>query len=278
MNRAGRELRMLSGVGLAAAGYLLFLIPGDIAPGGFTGAAQILNRVTGLSIGLLLLALNAPVFLLAWRRNGRSYVLRSAAAAALYTAALEWIPAMRLTGDLLLSSVFGGLLAGAGFGLVLRGEASTGGVDMLADLMSRAHPGLRVGSAMFAIDGILILCSGLVYGAERAMYALVAAFVVNIALSLVLDGPESARMFFIISADPEETARRILRELGRGATLLSARGAYTGAEKQMVLCVAGRGEAAQVRRIAFSVDENAFFVACRAGEALGNGFRRSLSR
>lgn len=268
-------LMIAAGLLIGTAAYRMFLIPNDIAPGGFTGIGQIVNRLfPQMNIGAVALVLNVPLFLLSLRSMGLWFGLRSLAASVALSMLLDYLPMAPVTGDVMLAAIFGGVLNGAGFGLILRGNATTGGSDMLAALLSRRFAGLKVSVCLFAVDAMVIVASGFVFDAQAAMYALISAFVMNVVMDLVLEGPGLARSHFIITNKGDEIAARIMKELDRGVTAIDAKGMYSGADRTLLLCVVSRLETVRLRAIVFSVDPRAFVVANNVHEVLGEGFKR----
>ena len=173
----------------------------------------------------------------------------------------------------MLASVYGGAFCGVGFGLILRGNATTGGTDMLASLLHRYIPALRVSYGIFLIDGLVLIASIFVFDPQTAMYALISIFLMNVLIDLVLEGPNSAHSYFIISDRSDEIARKILHEMGRGVTALEGIGMYNGTRKRVLLCVVNRFEAMRLRRIIFAADPTAFVIANKSYEVLGEGFK-----
>ena len=165
------------------------------------------------------------------------------------------------------------LLYTAGFGLVLRGHATTGGSDMLASIVHRHVPALKVSVCLFATDATVVIASGFVFDAAAAMYALISVSVMNVVIDQVLEGPGLARSHIIITTHGNEIAERILKELDRGVTALDAKGMYSGEDRTMLLCVVSRLEAVRLRAVVFSVDPRAFVIVQNVHEALGEGFK-----
>ena len=279
MKRRVREellnaLLIAGGLLLATLGYRLYLIPNNVAPGGFTGIGQIVNHlVPSLGVGLVNLLLNVPLFLLSLRSMGLGFGLRSLLSSVLLSLLLDYLPVPAMTDDVLLSAVFGGVLCGAGFGLVLRGHATTGGSDMLASIVHRHVPALKVSVCLFAADATVVIASGFVFDASAAMYALISVFVMNVVIDQVLEGPGLARSHIIITTRGDEMAERILKELDRGVTALDAKGMYSGEGRTMLLCVVSRLEAVRLRTLVYSVDPRAFVIVQNVHEALGEGFK-----
>ena len=267
-------LLIAAGLILATLGYRLYLIPNNVAPGGFTGIGQIVNHlVPAVGVGLVNLLLNVPLFLVSLRSMGLGFGLRSLLSSVALSLMLDYLPVPAMTDDVLLSAVFGGVLCGAGFGLVLRGHATTGGSDMLAALVHRHVPALKVSVCLFAVDATVVVASGFVFDASAAMYALISVFVMNVVMDQVLEGPGLARSHIIITNHGDEMAERILKELDRGVTAIEARGMYSGEGRTMLLCVVSRLEAVRLRSIVYSVDPRAFVIVQNVHEALGEGFK-----
>ena len=267
------DLLVVVGLLVAAAAYRMYLIPNQVVNGGFTGVGQLLNHATGISVGLVNIALNVPLFLSSMKSMGLRFGVRSLIAMVLMSLLIDHIPLPPATDDMLLASVYGGAISGIGFGLVLRGNATTGGTDMLAALLHRLVPVIKVSYAIFMIDGLVIIASAFVFEAQAAMYGLISAFLCNVLIDLVLEGPNSAHSYFIISDKSEAIAEKIMREMNRGVTGLEAVGMYSQQHKQVLLCVVNRFEAMRLRRIIFEADPHAFVVANKAKEVLGEGFK-----
>lgn len=269
----GNSLLILAGLILAALGYNMYLIPNDIAAGGFTGIGQLINKFIPVSVGTVNLILNIPLFLLSMKSLGIKFGVRSLIVMALFSLMIDHIPIPAATNDMMLASVYGGVIAGIGFGLILRGNATTGGTDMLASLLHRLFPFLKVSYGIFITDGLVIIASAFVFEPQSAMYALISVFLMNLLVDLVLEGPNSANSYFIISDKSNDIAQKIMDELGRGVTGLEGMGMYQRKEKRVLLCVVNRFEAMRLRRIIFSVDPAAFVIANKAHEVLGEGFK-----
>ena len=267
-------LLIAAGLILATLGYRLYLIPNNVAPGGFTGIGQIVNHlVPAVGVGLVNLLLNVPLFLVSLRSMGLGFGLRSLLSSVALSLMLDYLPVPAMTDDVLLSAVFGGVLCGAGFGLVLRGHATTGGSDMLASIVHRHVPALKVSVCLFATDATVVIASGFVFDASAAMYALISVFVMNVVIDQVLEGPGLARSHIIITNHGEKMAERILKELDRGVTAIEAKGMYSGEGRTMLLCVVSRLEAVRLRSIVYSVDPRAFVIVQNVHEALDEGFK-----
>lgn len=257
---------------VGGAAYPLFLVPNNIAPGGLTGIATILNYLFGLPVGITSMALNLPLFMIGYKAMGRTFVIRSFVATILFSVAIDLIKLPPLTDDVLLGSVYGAILLGVGLGLIMRGGATTGGSDMIARMVHNRFPFITVGTFLFIVDCMVILAAAFTMSARAALYALICIFVSAKAVDLVLAGMGSAKACFIISNNYEKIARRIMEELERGATILSGIGAYSGEKRGVLISVVSRAEVVPVKRIVREEDEKAFVFIADTHETLGEGF------
>lgn len=280
MNRAVRKELMMAygqivlGCLLGGAAYPMFLTPNNIAPGGLTGVAMVLNYLFHTPVGTVSMLLNIPLFLIGWRAMGRVFVFRSLLATVLFSVMIDLIRVQPVTMDPLLATLFGGVLLGAGLGLILRGGATTGGTDMAARMVHRRIPHISVGAFLLIIDFSVVLLAAVTMGANEALYALISIFVSSKVLDTVLTGMTANKACFIITEKHEAVTQKILTDMERGVTLLSARGAYTGKNRPVVMCVVSRMEVARIKDIVREADENAFMFITEAHEALGEGFSR----
>jgi len=273
----GMWIQIALGTLLCVLAYDMFLIPNEIAPGGFTGIGQLISHLTGWQVGTVTLILNIPLFLLSARRLGLSFGVRSLFATIALSLLIDLLPIPSVIPSdaserMLLATIFGGVLGGAGFGLILRGGATTGGSDMLAKLIKHRFPSVTLGSVMFAVDAAVIVASAFVFDIVSAMFALISTYLMSHVIDVLVDGLNSARAYFIISEQHTVIASRIMTELERGATALKGRGLYSGHDKDVLLCVISRTEAAALRMIVAETDPKAFMIATNVHEALGEGF------
>mgnify|MGYP002537791814 FL=1 len=266
-------LLIFIGLLCSASAYNLYLIPNNIAAGGFTGIGQLVHQFSSISVGTVSIILNVPLFLLSLKSLGLRFGIRSLIAMFGLSLLIDHLPLPAATNDLLLACIFGGALAGLGFGLVLRGSATTGGSDMLASLIHRYVPFIRVSVGIFAVDGLVILASAFVFDQQAAMYALICTFLMNVVVDLVLEGPNSATSYFIISSQSDEVARRVMEQMDRGVTAFYGKGMYSGDEKQVICCAVRKNDYVKVKRYVKEVDESAFMIITSAKEVLGKGFK-----
>ena len=265
-------VQIILGALVGGAAYPLFMTPNKIAPGGITGIATILNHLFQWPVGTVTLILNVPLFLISYRAMGRIFAFRSLVATLFFTLFIDVLPLQPMTTDPLLGALYGGVMLGAGLGLIMRGGATTGGSDMVARMVNKRFQFISTGSFLFAIDFAVVVSAGFLIGATEALYSLICIFLSARIMDTIIIGFSSNKACFIISSRWQEISDRIMRDMDRGVTQLTARGAYTGAERPTLLCVIGRSEIMALKRILREEDEKAFVIIVEAHEAIGDGF------
>ena len=259
---------------IGAAAYPAFLIPNNIAPGGLTGVATILNYLAGWPVGITALVLNIPLFLIGYRTMGKVFAFRSLVATALFTILIDILPLKPVSEDPLLGTLFGGVVLGIGLGLILRGGATTGGSDMIARMVHRRFSFITVGMFLFALDFLVVLAAAIFIGGTEALYAMIDIYVCGRVIDAVMVGFGGNKACFVMTDAWQKVTGRVLNEIERGCTLLEARGAYSGTSRPVVMCVMSRQEMTALKRIVQEEDEKAFMFITEAHEALGEGFSR----
>lgn len=265
-------LQIVIGCVIGAAAYPTFLDPGKIAPGGLTGVAMILKHLWGWDIGITSLLLNIPLFIVGYRAMGKVFAFRSLVATILFSLAIDLLPLREIPVEPILGTLYGGILLGIGLGFILRGGATTGGTDMCARLVHKYLPFLSVGMFLFLIDCVVVVAAWIFIGSSEALYALICIFVSGKAVDMVMLGLSRNKACFVITDAWEKVSQRLMVEMERGVTQLSARGAYTGVERPVVLCVLSPQEVSRLKEIVRQEDEKAFMFITDAHEALGEGF------
>jgi uncharacterized membrane-anchored protein YitT (DUF2179 family) len=267
---------LLLGAVIQAIGMDAFLIPGKLAAGGVTGMAQIIHRYTGWSIGAMIILFNLPLFALGWRfLGGRRFLIRTFLAVAAYAVLIDLLARFlppQLTDDPFLNALFGGLLTGAGMGLVFRAKGTTGGTDILARLLGQWR-GIPLSQSYLITDTAVVLASGIAFSWTLALYAVVALYVSGLAAELVSEGSGVVRTATIITDQPDAVGGKIMTELNRGVTYWIGTGLYSGSARPILFCVVSRSEVNQLKAIIHETDPAAFVVIGQAHEALGEGFK-----
>lgn len=265
---------LVLGVFLMALGLNLFLIPKKISTGGISGLSMVLHYLTGVGTGWFVLLLNIPVFLYGYRRLGKKFVVRSGVATVLLSVFLEATAKLSfVTEDSVLCALYGGLLAGAGIGIVFRCNASTGGTDLIASCVQKESR-FSTGTVLMLIDAGIVLLSVLVFwDLSLGLYALIAVAVGGKVVDYLEEGPKFARAVFIVSDHQEQIAHKLLYEMKRGVTALDGSGMFSKTRKQILLCVIPKREIMQMKTIVKQTDPNSFVIITDAKEVLGEGFQ-----
>jgi len=271
------EYAMLTaGALLMALSFNLFLAPHRLASGGVAGISILLRHTFGWEPAYVQWALNVPLFLLGWKLFGGSASWKTAAGTLLLPLFVYWTRDVGTpTDDPLLSSVFGGVLTGAGLGIVFRSRGTTGGLSILAKILHK-YAGLSYGLSTALLDGLVIAAAGLVFAPELALYALLSLFVTSKTIDIVQLGWSASKVAFIISRETEALERAILHELDRGVTRIPAYGGYTGAERPVLMVVIGTSEVARLKEKVRHIDPSSFVWISDTHEVLGEGFRRNM--
>lgn len=264
-----------AGSALFAVGMQMFIAPNQIAPGGVSAVAVVLNYLTGMPIGLWSLLLNIPILLLGLGFLGWRFTVKTMTAVVIMsvlTDAFYFVPVYQ--GDALLSALFGGLLMGAGMALIFMRDSTTGGVDILSRLIQMRLPYLPMGKLLLLIDVVIICFSALVFGKiETVLYSLVAVAVASYTIDSVMYGMDRGKLVYIFSPKSKEIARRVIDELDRGCTLLNATGGYSGDPQQALLVAVRLQQYHRLREIAHEEDSRAFIIVTDSSEVLGEGFK-----
>ncbi len=261
---------------IQALSMVLFYIPGQLAAGGVSGLAQIVNQYTGLPIGAMILLGNIPLFILGWRYlGGRRFLARTIFAVVAYTLLLDalvpYVPPGGVTADPILNALYGGIIGGVGMGLVLRARGTSGGTDILARLLGK-YVGIPLSQGYLLTDAVVILLAVPTFGWTLALYAVAALYIGGLGAELATDGLNVARTAMVVSGKPDEIAAQVMKDLQRGVTSWQAVGEYTGRQRRMLLCAISRAEVSQLKEIVHSVDPDAFIIIGHAHEVVGEGF------
>ena len=278
-NETGKELWSIVQITLAAvvyaAGISLFLDPNQLAPGGITGIAVILNRLIHIETGTLYFLLNIPVVFLGIIKFGIRFMAKTAWAilmTSFFTNLLGNVGAV--TDDLLMAGTAGGILIAIGIGLIFKAGATTGGTDIIVKILRQKYRHLKTGFLFLCMDVVIVGVSGLIFGdIDIALYALATVIISGKALDYVLYGGDEAKMFYIITGVPEKIGVRLMKELEVGVTYLQGRGGWTGDEKQVVFCMVPKRLGPEVEEIVKVEDSRAFMVVTSAGEIYGEGYK-----
>lgn len=262
-------------IGASIMGFAIKNIydPIGLVTGGASGVAIILKKQFGVPLWLTNTAINIPLFAAATKLKGWSFIKRTLLATVTLSVSLYVIPEMPfLMDDLFLTALFGGLITGAGAGIVFACQATTGGTDMLAAIIRRWLPHYTLVQILQVLDAAIVLIGAGIFGVTYALYALIAIYAVYKVSDGIIEGMKYSKVAYIISDKSEEIAAAILKELERGVTALDARGMYSGNRKNVLFCVVSRKEIAQLKELVVGHDAQAFVIVSDAREVLGEGF------
>lgn len=262
-----------------AVGISLFLDPNNLAPGGVTGIAVILNRLLPVSTGTLYFLINVPIMLAGLWMFGFRFMAKTT----LSIVATAWFTNMLnaygpLTTDPLLAAVAGSVLISVGIGYVFRAGATTGGTDIIIKILRQKNPHLKTGYLFLITDFVIVFLSGFVFrDVDIILYALIAVAISGKVLDYVLYGSDEARMVFVISEKPQPIAKRLLEELDTGVTYMEGKGAYSGTDKEIIMCVERKQQAPKIEEIVKQEDPQAFMIVTSATEIFGEGYKSFFS-
>lgn len=284
MKKVSKEIgwMLLTAVGstLFALGFAWFLIPNDINTGGISGLAMILRELTGLgSVGTLSILMNIPLFLIGGMKIGKRFFVGSFIGMLVSSAMIDVFSLVPFsTPEPLIGGLYGGVLCGAGLGLVFLSGASTGGSDILVRLMKKKYRNLPIGAISMMFDAMVVLLTGLVFrDISKALYSGVVVFVSGQVIDAIVYRFDYSRMALIISKEHKAIAAAIGEKLDRGATYLHGAGSYTGRDMEVVLAVVRKGQLAELKELVMEIDPSAFVIVQEAHQVLGDGFSRYSS-
>ena len=263
-----------------AAAIQVFVVPNKIAQGGISGLALIANHFFNTPIGVNNLALNIPLVVLALIFLGWKFVAKTLFLIVQVSVVLDLLPLVlkyTYAEDPLLAALFGGVLSGFGQALVLTRGASAGGMEIVGALVSKRWPQIPFGRALMAASVSVVLLGALAFGQiNSALYAAVMIFINARIIDGMLYGMNNGKMFYIFTGKAEEIAQAIIAQISRGASIIPAKGAFTGEQQNMLMCVIRRNEVSRLRRLVKEHDPNSFMVIAEAQEIFGQGFGRGV--
>ena len=272
-------LMIIVGTGLMSLAINSVFDASGMVTGGFSGVAIIIKAWTkgiidgGIPLWVTNLGLNIPLFLIGWKIHGFSFVKKALVGEISLSAWLALQPVWNLAGDdLLLAALYGGVIQGVGIGLVFLGGGTTGGTDMMAAIIQKFLKHYSIAQIMQFVDGAVVIVGMYVFGVERALYAIIAVFLVTKVSDGIIEGLKFSKSVYIITDKPDEVARMVIEDMDRGITGIPAKGMYSGEDKLMLFCVVGKKELVQLKEKIDEIDEKAFVIVGDAREVHGEGF------
>ncbi len=283
-NRVWHNVQVIAlltiGAILGAWAYVVFQLPENIVAGGLSGVSIMINRFTGWPVGLMYWVMNTPLLILGYYNLGRwRFVVRTLYTATVFSVVTDifvvylpiWMPQFPLTDDILLSSIYAGIVGGISAGLVYRAGSTFGGTGIIGRVIQQ-RTGLPLSQAFFFADGVIILAAALIFGWEIALYGILVLFLQGLASDYTLEGASSTRTATIVTDLPEEMAAALMERLHRGVSYWEITGAYTHRRRYMVMCTMYRPQVNAVKRVVAEVDPAAFLTIGVSHRAMGEGF------
>lgn len=270
-------LIITAGAIIFAIGLSLFAEPFHIAPGGISGIAIIINYLIDLPVGMLIIILNIPLFIVGFLKLGRSFVISSLYAMLLSSVLIDLFARVpTFVEEPLLAALYGGLFIGAGMGLIFLHGSSTGGSDIILRLLRMKFRTIKLGQLSFLLDLFVIAAAALVFGdLNRSLYAIITVYVHGIVIDAIIYGLEFSKVAYIISQKNEEISRQLLDELERGVTLLHGEGGYTNQPTKIIMCALKQQQIVKFYSIVHETDPDAFVIVTNAHEVVGYGFKKT---
>ena len=260
-----------------AVSVAVFTSPNNIAPGGLTGVGILLNYLFSVPIGTFILIMNVPLFIVGYMSLGRRFVLKSFVGTVLVSLAIDFVTpfVVPYKGDMMLASLYGGILSGGGLALIFTRGGSTGGSDIIASVIHKRYPQFSIGLIILIADALVISVSALVYKSlESALYAAIAIFVSSKLIDLIIYGTSrnNGKLMLIVTDRSEAVVSQLLTKISRGVTVLDAIGAYSGKDRKLLLCALRPNEVFRANSIVKNIDKDAFIIITTANEVNGSGF------
>ncbi len=271
-------LYITAGTFLMALAVNLACDPMGLVCGGVTGLAIVVKYVTGfivdggIPVWAANLLFNGPLFAVALFMKGKRYIAKTAFATVMLSVWIAVVPIFPLFEEYILATIFGGVLTGAGIGLVLARMATTGGTDLLSALIHDKFKHFTIPQILAVVDGAIVLLGAVVFGIENAMYAICVVYLCSKVSDGILQGTKFAKMAHIISDRAEEIAEVVLKDVDRGATGVKVQGMYSRQEKKMLICVVTKQEIVELIDIVHKIDPSAFVIVNDVHEVMGEGF------
>ena len=262
-----------AGAFIYAFGVNYFFVANKLADGGIAGISVILHYLFNFNISTTYLVLNVPLVIMGYKLIGGKFIVKTFYGTAMTSLAFRVFQNyLGPMDDKLIASIFGGLIIGIGLGTIFVGGGSSGGADILVKILNKYFD-IPVGKAFLALDFFVLSALGILFGRDIFMYTLVGLFISTKAIDFIQDGVDKAKALMIISDKSEEIKNEIMKQTGRGVTIINARGGYTNDSKEVLYCILGRYEVTTVKRIVKNIDRKAFMSISEVSEVLGEGFK-----
>jgi len=270
-----QTIQIVIGTAIMAFGTSLFLLPNQLSAGGFSGLGTITYYLLGIPLGTTTLILNIPLFIMSFIKNGKKFFLNALLGTVLLSLFFNIFENFKpLTTDRFLACVYGGIIIGIGTAIILKASASTGGTDLLTQIIKSFKPHIKISSLLVWLD-ILIVALNVIFFKELeiGLYSAITIYIMGKMLDIFFEGINFGRIVYIVSSKYEDIAKEIGDKIKRGSTALKGIGMYKNEEKNVLMCVVSRTEVREIRKIVNDIDKNAFIVISNAREVFGEGFK-----
>lgn len=270
-----QAVQIVIGTLLIAIAVDLFLVPNQLSTGGFSGIGTVLHYMIDIPVGTIVLILNVPLFIIALFRSGKKFFLNAIFGTILLSVFLNVLENVGpIVEDRFLACIYGGIIVGIGTALILRAEASTGGTELLTHIIHTYNEEIKTGSLIVILDTIIVAVNTIFFKQiEIGLYSAIGIYIMGKVLDIAFEGIDFAKMLLIISPKNDEISDKINKEIRRGTTKIYGMGMYQKEKRDILLCVASRGEISKIRKIIDSIDKKAFIIITNAREVFGEGFK-----
>lgn len=270
-------IQIVVGTALVAGSTSLFLLPNQLSSGGFSGIATIVYYLLNIPLGTTVLVLNVPLFIMSLIKNGKHFFLKAILGTAGLSIFLNLFEKLKpITTDRFLACIYGGIIAGIGTAIILKANASTGGTDLLTQIIKAYKPNIRISNLLVILDTIIVAANVIFFKElEIGLYSAITIYIMGKMLDIFFEGIDFAKMVYIISQKNDEIAEQIGNQIKRGSTSLYGKGMYKKQDREVLFCVASRNEVREIRKIVKDIDSNAFIVITNAREVFGEGFKET---
>ncbi len=268
-------LKIIVGCIIYSASFRFFIYPNDVVLGGVVGIATIINYLTDLPVGIMTIVFNIPLFIFSWKHFGLKFIIASLTGMALSSLLMdifELVPFVATT-DPLLASTFGGVIKGVGLGLIYSTTATVGGTDIIAKFLRRRYQHINFSTFLLAMDVAIFLIFALLFGKlDSAMYSAICMFITSQVVDIVLYGAVNSKVCYVITDESAAVKEAITGKLRRGVTYIHGEGAWSGQQKNIILCVIKRNQIVELKKLVREIDEKAFMIVSDSREVFGKGF------
>ena len=270
-------LQIIVGTALVAMSTSLFLLPNQLSSGGFSGIATIVYYLLKIPLGTTVLVLNIPLFIMSLIKNGKHFFLNAITGTVGLSVFLNIFEKIKpITTDRFLACIYGGIIAGIGTAIILKANASTGGTDLLTQIIKAYKPNIRISNLLVILDTIIVAANVIFFKElEIGLYSAITIYIMGKMLDIFFEGIDFAKIVYIISQKNDEIAEQIGNQIKRGSTSLYGKGMYKKQDREVLFCVASRNEVREIRKIVKDIDSNAFIVITNAREVFGEGFKET---